>query len=64
MSGAHAAPTRLEGLAAALHWSSVGRSIARTAGCNVALAAAGLGGTIPARAFGPTARGDCALSSR
>ena len=61
MSGAHAAPRRIQGLATTLHWPGIGRSIARTAGFNVAsAAAAGVGGIILARAVGPTVRGDYA----
>ena len=48
MSGAHAAPSRIQVLATSLRWPGVGRSIARTAGFNVAsTAAAGLGGHHP-----------------
>jgi O-antigen/teichoic acid export membrane protein len=44
-----------------LRWPDVGRSIARTAGFNVAsTAAAGLGGIILARALGPAVRGEYA----
>ena len=58
MSGIHAAPSRIQLVAATLRWSGVGRSIAQTAGFNVAAtAAAGLGGIILARAVGPTVRG-------
>jgi O-antigen/teichoic acid export membrane protein len=61
VSGAHAAPSRTRKLAATLHWPGIGRSIARTAGYNVAsAAAAGLGGIILARAVGPTIRGEYA----
>lgn len=58
---AHAAPRRLQGLAAALHWGGTGRTIARTAGFNVASTiAAGLGGIVLARTVGPTVRGEYA----
>ena len=61
VSGAHAAPSRIQLVAATLRWPGVGRSIARTAGFNVAAtAAAGLGGIILARAVGPTVRGEYA----
>ena len=61
VSGTHAAPSRIQLVAATLRWSSVGRSIAQTAGFNVAAtAAAGLGGIILARAVGPTVRGEYA----
>lgn len=61
MSGTHAAPNRIQLVAAALRWSGVGRSIAQTAGFNVAAtAAAGLGGIVLARAVGPTVRGEYA----
>ena len=61
MSGTHAAPSRIQLVAATLRWSGVGRSIAQTAGFNVAAtAAAGLGGIILARAVGPTVRGEYA----
>ena len=61
MSGGHAAPSRIQLVAATLRSSGVGRSIARTAGFNIAAtAAAGLGGIIFARAVGPTVRGEYA----
>ena len=48
-------------VAATSRWPGVGRSIAQTAGFNVAAtAAAGLGGIILARAVGPTVRGEYA----
>jgi O-antigen/teichoic acid export membrane protein len=51
----------MQGLAITLHWPGIGRSIARTAGFNVAsAAAAGLGGIILARTVGPTIRGEYA----
>ena len=57
----HTAPTRRLGFATTFRRSDMGRSVARTAGFNVAAtAAAGLGGVILARAFGPTLRGDYA----
>lgn len=44
-----------------LHHSSIGRSIAGTAGCNIAVyGAAAIGGVIIARAIGPTTRGEYA----
>ena len=61
MSGTHAAPNRIQLVAATLRWSGVGRSIAQTAGFNVAVTAtSGLGGIILARAVGPTVRGEYA----
>ena len=61
MSGAHAAPSRIQLLATTVRWPGIGRSIARTAGFNAAsTAAAGLGGIILARAVGPTVRGEYA----
>ena len=61
MSGAHTAPSRIQLLATSVRWPGIGRSIARTAGFNVAsTAAAGLGGIILARAVGPTVRGEYA----
>jgi O-antigen/teichoic acid export membrane protein len=52
---------RLQGLATSVRWPGIGRSIVRTAGFNVAAAAAaGLGGIILARAVGPTVRGEYA----
>lgn len=58
---AHAAPGRLQGLATSLRREGVGRSVARTAGFNLAsVLAAGLGGVILARVFGPTVRGEYA----
>ena len=57
----HAAPGRLQGLAATLHWPGAGRAVARTAGFNVAgTVAAGLGGLLLARTLGPTVRGEYA----
>lgn len=61
MSGIHAAPSRIQTVAATVRRSGAGRSIAQTAGFNVAAtAAAGLGGIILARAVGPTVRGEYA----
>ena len=61
MSGAYTAPSRIQSLATSLRWPGAGRSIVRTAGFNVAsAAAAGLGGIILARAVGPTVRGEYA----
>jgi O-antigen/teichoic acid export membrane protein len=61
VSGAHAAPSRIQGLATTLRWPGIGQTIARTAGFNVAsTAAAGLGGIILARTVGPTVRGEYA----
>jgi O-antigen/teichoic acid export membrane protein len=61
VSGAHAQAGRIQGLATALHWPGIGRSIARTAGFNLAsTVAAGLGGIILARTVGPTVRGEYA----
>ena len=61
MSGARTAPSRIQLLAASVRWPGIGRSIARTAGFNVAsAAAAGLGGIILARTVGPTVRGEYA----
>ena len=61
MSGAHTAPSRIQLLATSVRWPGIGRSIARTAGFNVAsAAAAGLGGIILARTVGPTVRGEYA----
>lgn len=58
---AHAAPGRIQGLGATLHWPSAGRAIARTAGFNMAsTAAAGLGGILLARTVGPAVRGEYA----
>jgi O-antigen/teichoic acid export membrane protein len=57
----HAAPSRLHVLATCVRKSSMSHRIARTAGFNVAAAAAaGLGGIVMARALGPTLRGDYA----
>jgi O-antigen/teichoic acid export membrane protein len=57
----HAAPNRLQSLAITLRWTGIGRTIARTAGFNVASSvAAGLGGIILARALGPVVRGEYA----
>jgi O-antigen/teichoic acid export membrane protein len=61
VSEVNAPPRRIQGLAATLRWQGIGRSIARTAGFNLAgTAAAGLGGIILARAVGPTVRGEYA----
>jgi len=61
VSGAHTAPSRIQLLATSVRWPGVGRSIARTAGFNVAsTATAGLGGIILARTLGPTVRGEYA----
>jgi O-antigen/teichoic acid export membrane protein len=58
---AHAAPGRLQGIASAIRWNSSGRTIARTAGFNMAsTVAAGLGGILLARTLGPTVRGEYA----
>jgi O-antigen/teichoic acid export membrane protein len=58
---AHAAPSRLQQVATTLRWPDVGRSIARTAGFNMASTiAAGLGGILLARTVGPTVRGEYA----
>ncbi len=58
---AHAAPSRVQGLATTLRRPGTGRTIARTAGFNIAsTVAAGLGGVILARAMGPTVRGEYA----
>src|SRR5450755_516161 len=55
------APSRIQLLAASVRWPGIGHSIARTAGFNVAAAAAaGLGGIILARNVGPTVRGEYA----
>jgi O-antigen/teichoic acid export membrane protein len=52
---------RLQGLATSVRWPGIGQSIARTAGFNVAAAAAaGLGGIILARTVGPAVRGEYA----
>jgi O-antigen/teichoic acid export membrane protein len=57
----HAAPGRLQGLATTLRKPGITQVVARTAGFNVAsMLAAGLGGVIVARAFGPTVRGEYA----
>ena len=56
-----ASSARLEGFATKLRRPGMQRSIARTAGFNVAAAAAaGLGGIILARTLGPTVRGEYA----
>jgi O-antigen/teichoic acid export membrane protein len=61
VSDGHAAPNRIQLIATTLRWPGVGRSVARTAGFNVAAtAAAGLGGIILARAVGPAVRGEYA----
>lgn len=58
---AHAARSRWQGLATTLRWPGPGRTVASTAGFNVALIGAlGLGGVILARAVGPTVRGEYA----
>jgi O-antigen/teichoic acid export membrane protein len=58
---AHATRIRLHGLAVNLRWPGTGRTVARTAGFNVALIGAlGLGGVILARTVGPTVRGEYA----
>jgi len=58
---ADAAGRHLRELASALRRRGVGRLVARTAGYNVAsAAAAGLGGIIVARALGPEMRGEYA----
>lgn len=57
----HAAPTRLHGLTTSLRRPGIRRSVARTAGFNIAATlASGLGGVILARALGPTVRGEYA----
>lgn len=57
---AHAAPTRLQGVGTPFRHGIV-RSIARTGSFNVAsMVAAGLGGIILARTFGPVVRGEYA----
>jgi O-antigen/teichoic acid export membrane protein len=59
--GKHAAPTRAQVLVSALHRPGMGRSVARTAGFNVAANVfAALGGVILARAVDPTVRGEYA----
>jgi O-antigen/teichoic acid export membrane protein len=59
--GKHAAPTRAQVLGSALHRPGMGRSVARTAGFNVASNVfAALGGVILARAVDPTVRGEYA----
>jgi O-antigen/teichoic acid export membrane protein len=59
--GKHAAPTRAQVLVSALHRPGMGRSVARTAGFNVASNVfAALGGVILARAVDPTVRGEYA----
>jgi O-antigen/teichoic acid export membrane protein len=51
----------LQGLATTFRWSSVGRTIVRTAGFNMAsTVAAGLAGILLARTVGPTVRGEYA----
>ena len=58
---AHAAPSRLQGLAVTVRWHGAGKLIARTAGFNmIATVAAGLGGILLARLLGPTVRGEYA----
>jgi O-antigen/teichoic acid export membrane protein len=47
-----------------MHWHGSGRTVVRTAGFNMAATiAAGLGGVLLARAFGPTVRGEYAAIS-
>jgi O-antigen/teichoic acid export membrane protein len=59
--GKHAAPTRAQVLVSALHRPGMGRSVARTAGFNVAANVfAAMGGVILARAVDPTVRGEYA----
>lgn len=61
---AHVASSRLHGLATTFRRPGILRSIVRTAGFNVtSTLAAGLGGVIVARAFGPTVRGEYAAIS-
>ena len=61
---AHAAPGQLHRIATTLHWHGAGRSVFRTAGFNMAsAAAAGLGGVLLARTLGPTVRGEYAAIS-
>jgi len=61
VSGAHAAQGRIQFLATMVRRPGAVRSIAQTAGFNVAsTAAAGLGGIILARAVGPSVRGEYA----
>ena len=61
MSGVHAARGPIQTIATSLRWSGTARSVARTAGFNVAsAAAAGIGGIILARTVGPTIRGEYA----
>jgi O-antigen/teichoic acid export membrane protein len=58
---AHTAPGRLHGLGATLRWHGAGRTVARTAGFNMAsTVAAGMGGILLARTLGPTIRGEYA----
>jgi O-antigen/teichoic acid export membrane protein len=57
----HAAPGRIQGWAATLRQHSFARTVAGTAGFNMAsMVAAGLGGVVVARALGPTMRGNYA----
>ena len=58
---ANAASRRLHGLALTIRWHGAGRTVARTAGFNMASAVAGgLGGILLARTLGPTVRGQYA----
>jgi O-antigen/teichoic acid export membrane protein len=61
---AHAAPGQLHRIATTLHWHGAGQSVFRTAGFNLAsAAAAGSGGVLLARTLGPTVRGEYAAIS-
>ena len=56
-----AARIRWQGFATMLRWPGAGRTVASTAGFNMALfGALGLGGVLLARTLGPTARGEYA----
>jgi O-antigen/teichoic acid export membrane protein len=56
-----AARIRWQGVATMVRWPGVGRTVASTAGFNMALfGALGLGGVLLARTLGPTARGEYA----
>lgn len=58
---AHAKQSRMQSFAAILRRRGFARAVARTAGFNIAsAAAAGVGGVIVARALGPTVRGEYA----
>ena len=58
---AHAAPSRLRGITTTFRRTGAGRTVARTAGFNMASTVlAGLGGVLLARTLGPTVRGDYA----